>query len=135
MRFVLAFIFLISFVSFPARAGNSTAIPATRQQIQLSFAPLVKQVAPAVVNIYSKRVVTRQLSPFANDPFFQFFFGGRLDMGGLTRQQVESALGSGAIIDPEGLVVTNAHVVAEAGEITDRDQRHRIGLGPVLPGH
>lgn len=92
-------------------------IPSSREQVMLSFSPLVKQVSPAVVNIYTKRVVTRSVSPFAGDPFFgQFFgrgFGGRLN-----RQQLESSLGTGVIVDSAGVIVTNAHVIKDAQEIS-----------------
>jgi serine protease Do len=108
-------------LSGAALAENPKIVPAGRNQVNLSFAPLVKQVAPAVVNIYTKRTVTRSAHPFINDPFFQQFFGGNLapDLGGgLTRKQVEGALGSGVIIDADGIVVTNAHVIRGADEIS-----------------
>jgi len=84
--------------------------------MQLSFSPVVKKVAPAVVNIYTKRTVTRNVSPFGNDPFFSQFFGGNM-FGQRMQKQAESSLGSGVIIDPSGLVATNAHVIRGADEI------------------
>lgn len=91
--------------------------PQSREQVMLSFSPVVKRVSPAVVNIYTKRVVTRSFSPFMGDPFFDRFFGQGFG-GGLTKQQVESSLGSGVIVEPEGLVITNAHVIKGAQEIS-----------------
>ncbi len=76
-------------------------VPASTAQVQLSFAPVVRRVAPAVVNVYAQHVVENN-NPFLNDPFFRQFFGG-----GMPRDQVERSLGSGVIVDPTGLVVTN----------------------------
>ncbi len=92
-------------------------IPSSKVEVQLSYAPVVKQAAPAVVNIYTKRVVkTRSFSPFANDPFFQRFFGDRF--GGTSRARIERSLGSGVIVGADGVIVTNHHVVAGADKIT-----------------
>ena len=77
----------------------------------MSFAPIVKRVAPAVVNVYAARVIENR-NPFMNDPIFRQFFGD-----GIPRRQVERSLGSGVIIDPKGLVVTNYHVIEGASEV------------------
>ncbi|UYV36351.1 trypsin-like peptidase domain-containing protein [Rhodobacteraceae bacterium D3-12] len=91
-----------------------TRVPTSQTEIALGFAPLVKQAAPAVVNIYAKRVVqVRDTSPFANDPFFQDFFQGF----GKPRPQVQNSLGSGVILSETGIVVSNYHVVGQATDI------------------
>jgi Do/DeqQ family serine protease len=87
-------------------------VPASAAQLQLSFAPVVQRVAPAVVNVYAARVVANN-NPFMADPFFRQFFGG----GGMPREQVERSLGSGVLIDASGLVVTNYHVIEGASEV------------------
>jgi Do/DeqQ family serine protease len=98
----------------PAGAEDAQ-VPASAAEIRLSFAPIVKRVAPAVVNVYASRVVQTSASPFFADPFFRRFFGeGDL---GQPAQRVQRSLGSGVIIDPSGIIVTNNHVVANASEI------------------
>ena len=86
-------------------------VPSSMGQLQLSFAPIVKRVAPAVVNVYAAHVVENQ-NPFMADPFFRQFFGG-----GMPQELVQRSLGSGVIVDPSGLVVTNYHVIADASEV------------------
>lgn len=102
----------------PVSAAHAQDIvPASRDAVRHSFAPLVKKTSPAVVNIYAKRVVRQRfVSPFFNDPFFGQFFG-MPGFGGQTRERVESALGSGVIVDAKGLIATNTHVIQGAVEI------------------
>jgi serine protease Do len=97
--------------------AQERSVPESAAQVQLSFSPLVKKTAPAVVNIYTKRTVSKYIaSPFANDPFFAPFFRNDV-FGGQMRDQVENSLGSGVIVAPDGLVVTNYHVAGKADEI------------------
>jgi Do/DeqQ family serine protease len=97
-----------------APVGKGAAVPDSRETIRLSFAPIVKRVAPAVVNVYATaRVEVR--SPFEGDPFFERFFGD--DFFGAPRERARSSLGSGVIVDPSGVVVTNHHVISEATEV------------------
>ena len=95
------------------------AVPRDRSDIYPSFAPLVKATAPAVVNIYTRRVVERSSpGPLFNDPFFRRFFGDMAPMLEPRRRQIENSLGSGVIVDPSGTIVTSAHVIAGSDEIT-----------------
>ena len=87
--------------------------PRSRADMMQSFSPLVKATAPAVVNVYADRLVQRSLSPFAGDPFFEQFFGQRMP----NRTEKQSSLGSGVIIQGNGIVVTNNHVIAGADDV------------------
>jgi serine protease Do len=87
--------------------------PNSMGQVQLTFAPVVRRIAPGVVNVYSKSIVQAQVNPFFNDPVFGQLFGTP-EM----RQRVQQSLGSGVIVRADGLVVTNNHVVEGGNEIT-----------------
>lgn len=80
--------------------------PADAASMKQSFAPVVRQAAPAVVNI-SARAIQRVQA----DPFFQFFGGG------MPQQRVAESAGSGVIVRSDGIVVTNNHVIQGAQQI------------------
>ena len=98
----------------PANAAE-TVVPETREAVRLSFAPVVRHVAPAVVNVYATAHVEVR-SPFEGDPFFERFFGGGGPFGG-RRERERSSLGSGVIVDASGVIVTNHHVISDATEV------------------
>jgi len=104
IRVGLIFALLISGAAFAETAPR--VAPQSPAQVHLSFAPVVKKVAPAVVNVYASRVETAPRNPLFDDPIFRRFFGGGGD-----ESRVSKALGSGVIVDPSGLVVTNYHVI------------------------
>ncbi len=118
MRKVLCSLML---ATLAASANAETKVPTSQAEISLGFAPVVKQAAPAVVNIYAKIVTQGRANPLFSDPFFQEFFGR-----GFAEPQprVQNSLGSGVILSADGYVVSNYHVVGMATEIrvvtTDR---------------
>ncbi len=110
MRVLLAAAFAL--ICAVAIADTLKVPPQSPAQVRLSFAPVVKKAAPAVVNVYVSHVERMPRNPLFDDPIFQRFFGG----GGET-DRVQKALGSGVIVDPSGLVVTNYHVIENATEV------------------
>lgn len=105
------------------RAGAQTVATTTPSDLPtppVNFAPVVKAVTPAVVNISTTRVVrsTEGEEQQFDDPFFRRFFGDEFFRRfGIPRERRQSSLGSGVIVDPAGYIITNNHVIANADEI------------------
>ena len=99
--------------SRPLKAVPQGVVPSSMPQVQLTFAPIVKRVAPAVVNVYARAVVRQQVNPLFSDPLFQHFFG----MSPQFRQRVEQSLGSGVVVRADGVVLTNNHVIDGAQDV------------------
>lgn len=89
--------------------------PESKEQITLSFAPVVKEVAPSVVNVYSRRLNisdSKVDSPFSNDPFYKRFLKKNDP-----HKAPNKSLGSGVIVSPDGIIITNYHVIEPGDEI------------------
>ncbi len=109
----------------PATPGGETV---RREPPVLSYASAVERAAPAVVNIYTARLVTEQVNPF---PFGNFgeLFGNVLP---LYRQRIERTLGSGVIVDRQGHIVTNYHVIANAASIRVQLADGRVAVPHIV---
>jgi len=95
----------------------------------VSYADAVDKAAPAVVNIYTRTLVRQPVNPLLNDPFFRNFFNAeQLPQ----RERIESSLGSGVILNPQGYVVTNNHVISGADSIVVALRDGREALAKVV---
>lgn len=116
MRFAFAAaVLVLAAVTAAPASAQTRVVPESAGQLLISFSPVVKRVAPAVVNVYANHLVKEQTSPFADDPFFRRFFGG--DAAPAPRERMASSLGSGTIVDPSGIIVTNHHVIKDATDV------------------
>jgi Do/DeqQ family serine protease len=105
---------VLSATGFSEAGAQTRVTPESKAQIQLSFAPVVRQTAPAVVNVYGSRTERRQRNAYMEE-FFERYFGG--GGPGMPPGRSQTSLGSGVIVDPSGLVITNNHVIENMTEV------------------
>jgi Do/DeqQ family serine protease len=104
--------FFITMGAITQAVAQDRRVPASPADVKLSYAPIVQRVQPGVVNVYAAKTVQNR-NPLLDDPIFRRFFGG----GGQQPEQMQRSLGSGVMVDPSGLVVTNNHVIEGADQV------------------
>lgn len=140
---VLAVVLLILFINYGRTPADNKGVQIIESPARPavvtggnthSYAEAVSHAAPAVVNIYTTKIVTERSSPYTNDPLYRYFFGN--EPGGTPRQRRENSLGSGVIASTQGHILTNHHVIEGADEIAIalNDGRHTtakvVGIDP-----
>ncbi|HST94147.1 MAG TPA: trypsin-like peptidase domain-containing protein, partial [Microvirga sp.] len=112
LRFTVLLAALI--VGWAGARAQTRVAPESSAQVQLSFAPIVRKTTGAVVNVYATRSERRQNA--AMEEFFRRFFGDGSSPG-VPPGRSQSSLGSGVIVDPAGLVITNNHVIENMNDV------------------
>ncbi|HEY0233987.1 MAG TPA: DegQ family serine endoprotease [Afipia sp.] len=103
-------VLVLPLIAMSPALAQDRVVPSSPNQLRMSYAPIVQRVQPAVVNVYAAKVVQNR-NPFLNDPIFRQFFGQQ------PAEQMQRSLGSGVMVDPSGLVVTNNHVIEGADQV------------------
>ncbi|HAQ73751.1 Do family serine endopeptidase AlgW [Stutzerimonas nitrititolerans] len=113
----------------PEYTLQQAPLPTGPQQGPYSYATAVSGAAPAVANLYTTKVIDKPRQPLAkDDPLFQRFFGDNLPR----QRRMESSLGSAVIMSPEGYLLTNNHVTANAEQIVVALRDGRETLARVI---
>src|SRR5262245_54577447 len=104
---------LISAALAAPALAQDRRVPSSPAEVRPSYASIVQRVQPAEVNVYAAKTVQNR-NPLLDDPIIRRFFGVP---GNQQPEQMQRSLGSGVMVDPSGLVVTNNHVIEGADQV------------------
>jgi len=111
-RLLSAALAALSLLPPQGAVAQDRVVPPSAEALRTSYAPIVKRVVPAVVTVSAAKMVSNR-NPLMEDPFFRRFFGQQFG----PREQTQQSLGSGVLVDPSGLIVTNNHVIDGADQV------------------
>ena len=116
---------------FPDLLGinNANDTRSVSSQGPYSYAQAVQQAAPAVVNIHTRKTVKQKLPALYNDPILRYLLQKNIIR---QKERVQNSLGSGIIINPNGYILTNNHVIKDADKILVLLQDGREALAKVI---
>ncbi|MBM3882194.1 MAG: DegQ family serine endoprotease [Verrucomicrobia bacterium] len=121
-----------------ATLAAASSVGERTSRLPASFAPVVKEVAPSVVQVFTSRTIAPAGfpdRPGTGDPFFRWFFGPQFEERGLRRGQPmprQQGIGSGVVVTPDGYILTNNHVVEGADEVKVKLQDGREFTAAVV---
>ncbi|MBF2055832.1 MAG: trypsin-like peptidase domain-containing protein [Cyanobacterium sp. T60_A2020_053] len=114
-----------------SRDSLSAQLLPTNRNGNVNFvSEVVQEIGPSVVRINASRKVATQVPPIFNDPFFRGFFGDQIPQ--MPDEQIREGTGSGFLISDDGKILTNAHVVEGATEVSVNLKDGRVLAGKVL---
>jgi len=115
LRLLAAALAAVSLLLPQGAGAQDRVVPPSAEALRMSYAPIVKRVVPAVVTVSAAKMVSNR-NPLMEDPFFPALL--RQQFG--PREQTQQSLGSGVLVDPSGLIVTNNHVIDGADQVKSR---------------
>jgi Do/DeqQ family serine protease len=121
----------LAFAKFGFETQSTTPQTTSERVGPVSYADAIAKAAPAVVSIHSTKTMPKEMSQLMQDPVFRYFFGDPRNQGQIP-QDIQSGIGSGVIVDKNGYILTNNHVIQDANDIKVKLSDSRIAKAKVI---